>query len=183
MCRLRFAYFRRARYLLCLLLHSLGYLLDDIRLSGYLDGLLAAHRRLRLRRNFFRCLCLLDCAYGFFSVLAGFIRFVSCFRNVRCRSLLRSFAVRFASRIAFGSSGKKAAFTTLNGFTTFGSRFLCKSSRFHQPGAYGTSGEYSLFSSSPLTSQSPDENTGSGNPDRHWPGFPDNLCFLLLNLF
>ena len=94
---------------------------------------------------------------------------------------LRCYAVRFALRIAFGSSGKKAAFTTLNGFTTFGSRFLCKSSRFHNPGAYGTSGEYSLLSpSSPLISQSPDENTGSGNPDRHWPGFPDDLCFLLL---
>ena len=97
---------------------------------------------------------------------------------------LRCYAVRFASRIAFGSSGKKAAFTTLNGFTTFGSRFLCKSSRFHNPGAYGTSGEYSLLSpSSPLISQSPDENTGSGNPDRHYPGLPDDLCFLLLNLF
>ena len=96
---------------------------------------------------------------------------------------LRCYAVRFASRIAFGSSGKKAAFTTLNGFTAFGSRFLCKSSRFHQPGVYGTSGESSLFSSSPMTSRSPDENTGSGNPDRHWPGFPDDLCFLLLNLF
>ena len=79
-------------YLLRLLLHGLGRLLDDIRLSGYLDGLLAAHRRLRLRRNFLYRLRLLDCAYGFLSVLAGFVCFVSCFRNVRYRSLLRSFA-------------------------------------------------------------------------------------------
>ena len=97
---------------------------------------------------------------------------------------LRCYAVRFALRIAFGSSGKKAAFTTLNGFITFGSRFLCKASRFHQPGAYETSGEYSRFSPSssfdfPVSRQ----NTGIGNPDRHWPGFPDDLCFLLLNLF
>ena len=79
-------------YLLCLLLHSLGRLLDDFRLSGYLDGLLAAHRRFRLRRDFFYRLRFLNRAYGFLSVLAGFIRFVSCFGNVRCRSLLRSFA-------------------------------------------------------------------------------------------